>query len=174
MKVFWVLGLFLVGALGAWGTASAEPQLKAVPGPNPDSWIVSGSGFEPHQALYVNQIPCGVLPCGAGAMVGVQEPTADTEGKFVVSMQLLVDFVPHPGQTDRLIAAYGKGWTQDQVDHAPGVRVVLHHQGSPGPPATGSGAGEATSLPLVAVIVAALGIAALSATSLVRSRLRRS
>lgn len=119
-------------------TAAADaPYLTADPGRPPDSWIVSGRGFEPFQELYVNQIPCGELPCGAGPMVGFHEVTADAHGDFVVEMQLLVDFEPFWGHTDRLIAAYGKNWTEDQIIDAPQVRVPLHHPGNPLAPAAG-------------------------------------
>lgn len=134
-------GLALSTFAMLWSPATAafaDPQLAAEPGFAPDSWVVSGRGFEPFQELYVNQIPCGELPCGAGPMVGFQEVTADAHGEFVVQMQLLVDFEPFRGHTDRLIAAYGRNWTEDQITDAPRVRVPLHHPGSPRPPGVGT------------------------------------
>jgi hypothetical protein len=70
-------------------------------------------------------------------MVGFHEVTADSHGDFVVEMQLLVDFEPFRGHSDRLIAAYGKNWTEDQIIDAPQVRVPLHHPGNPLAPAAG-------------------------------------
>jgi hypothetical protein len=118
--------------------AQATPSITATLGLEPDSYLVTVRGFEPGATVYVNEISCGSLPCGAGPRGGFQQVVVPEDGVFLVHMQLLTDFLPHPGVTWRLIAAYQAGWTQAQIDAAPTVRIPLHHDGVAAPAAGNS------------------------------------
>ena len=101
----------------------------------------------PGSRVYVNEISCGALPCGAGPQVGFHEVIVTGDGSFLVMVRLSSEFIPLPGVTWRLIAAYGADWSQAQIDAAPTVRVPVSHPGNVSPPETGTGSAvEDTSL----------------------------
>ena len=159
-----LVALAAVSVFAGSVSAQATPAITAMPSTTPDSYVVSGSGFVPGTQLYVNEIPCGALPCGSGPQPGRQEVTVGSNGTFIVSMQLQTG--ENLGRGYRLIAAYGFEWTRDQIIAAPTVRVAESHPGTgvaqtPVPPATGSGSAtagqESTSLwPFLAASAAAI------------------
>ena len=142
--------------------AQASPKLSAAASTQPDTYIITGAGFQPGAQLWVNEIPCGELPCAAGSQPGAQLVTVGSDGTFRVEMALTGLNV---GRGYRLIAAYGEDWTQDQINSAPTVRVPEYSPGSSAPaaPSVGTGRevkeGSASALPLAAALLFASGVA---------------
>lgn len=162
-----------VGGLSvSLGLASAQvsPALSAVATDAADTYIVSGSGFEPGAELWVNEISCGELPCGAGLQPGSQRVTVGSDGTFEVEMALAPD---DKGRGYRLIAAYGEDWTQEQIDQAPTIRVPEYSPGTtaPAPPSVGTGVGADTQgVPVWPLAGAALLLSAALAVTAHRTR----
>ena len=159
---FSALAALLVGASAA---AQSSPSISAVLGPQPDSYLVTVSGFVPGATVYVNEVSCGALPCGAGPAVGFQQVIVPESGAFKLTMELSRDFRPHPGVTWRLIAAYAAGWTDAQINAAPTVRIPLHHDGVTAPSVGNSWrTSQSGRWPWLAELIAVLGVGAMSAT----------
>lgn len=168
-----VPSLLLLFAAVAVNVPSARAQsgatITATPGSAPDSYTVAGTGFVSAAKIKVIEVTCRPLPCAAGGG-GLTMATVDATGRFSVTLTLS-DIVP-TDRNYRVIAAIPDERAGLATD--PQVQVALHHQGVPKPPATGTGVGDPASLPVVAIIIVALGFAALSASVVGTVAARRS
>jgi hypothetical protein len=117
-------------------------KITAVPAAQADSYLVTGTGFEPGEAIKVIEVTCGELPCAAGGGALVVA-TPDASGSFSVVLVLNPATVP-TDRDYRLIAAFPDSRAGEVTD--PQVRVPLHHAAAtptPGAPPSGTGlAGE--------------------------------
>ena len=126
--------------------------------------------------LKVLEVTCGPLPCGAGGGGSVLA-TVDANGRFSVTLKLS-DIVP-TDRNYRVIAATPNERAGLATD--PQVQIPLHSAAAPtgsgstpGAPATGnSGSPNTDTLPFGAFILAALGLAAASASVLGLAAARR-
>ena len=146
--------------------AQSGPAITATPTGAPDTYTIIGTGFPPNTTLRVGGVTCGELPCAAGGGGGVNPPpVTDGSGKFTATLKLEPGAF-RPGQTQWLIAASpGEGPVPATAAQ---VRVPATGAGpAPGAPATGNrGSPTTNTLPFGAIILAALGLAAASASVL--------
>lgn len=127
----------LPGCIPTLPGAMAGLAVTALPGPFPNSWYITGTGFAPGAYVQLQELTCASVPCpGVGLPVDTQiEATID--GRFSVFTTL------PPGLTEdtRRIVAYERGWLRSQLAVAPGVDVPATHRGVPAgfPPSARTG-----------------------------------
>ncbi|MEO6044351.1 MAG: hypothetical protein ABIQ47_10570 [Tepidiformaceae bacterium] len=155
-------------------SAQAGASITATPTGAPDTYTIVGTGFPPNATLRVGGVTCDELPCAAGGGGGIDPaPITNATGGFTAVLKL-DPLAFRPGQTQWLIAASpGDG---PVLATAAQVRVPAIGVGgsAPGAPATGnSGSPTTNSLPFGAMILAALGLAAASASIVGLTAVRR-
>lgn len=173
LAVALVLIVGIGAALASASPAKAEPAIQAVPARAADSYIVSGSGFDPGAKFYVfDESACGgETRCGGGDY-SVGEGFVSASGTFTVNVQLDSSFRPSTGQTHRALSATQDDWNPEQLAQRPFIQVPLSHPGSPGAPNVGNaqpGTGPVAWAD-VAVVAGLVLLGAAGALSVLRRR----
>lgn len=116
----------LPGCMPTLPAAMSGLAVTALPGPYPNSWYVTGTGFAPGARIELQELTCRSVPCpGAGLRVD-QQIEATIDGRFSVLTSLPA------GRTagTRRIVAFERGWLPSQLAVAPGVEVPATHPGA--------------------------------------------
>lgn len=174
MALAWLVASLTLAGGGAYPAAGqSAPALTFALGPERDSYVIGGSGFEPGATIRVIELPCAELPCPSGGLAHADGIPVTTDGSFSALLRTSPSFEPLDARNYRLIVATPTGVAWNLT--SPSVRVPLHHAGAsptPGPPATGAAgpddAAEHGRWPWAALLVGAGG--ALAAASFVRRR----
>jgi hypothetical protein len=101
--------------------------MTALPGPYPNSWYITGTGFAPGAYIELQELTCPSVPCpGRALSVPGGRIAATIDGRFSIFTALAA------GRTEgtRRIVAHEPGWLPSQLAVAPGVDVPAAHTGA--------------------------------------------
>lgn len=117
----------LPGCIPTLPAAMPGLALTALPGPYPNSWYITGTGFARGAYIQLQELTCPSVPCpgeGLSSPSGRIEATID--GRFSVFTALPAG----RSESTRRIVAYERGWLPSQLAVAPGVAVPATHSGA--------------------------------------------
>lgn len=117
----------LPGCIPTLPAAMPGLALTALPGPYPNSWYITGTGFARGAYIQLQELTCPSVPCpGQGLSIPTGRIEAAIDGRFSVFTAL-----PAGGsEGTRRIVAYERGWLPSQYAVAPGVDVPATHSGA--------------------------------------------
>ncbi len=124
---------YMVGAMldeppQGWAGAGCIPTLpgamdrltlSALPGPYPDSWYISGTGFAPGAYIELQEQACPAAPCPGGVDLAATRVEATIDGRFAA----FVTFPGAPIGVGRRIVAFERGWLPSQFVAAPSIEI---------------------------------------------------
>ena len=156
-RSFWLLPVIAVLAIApvfATAVFADGPAISYKLGPTPNSYIISGTGFDPARPVEVMEMPCDTLPCGAEWLGDFVRTAVAPDGSFTAMFTATGDVHNHMDLEHRLILAR----QLPQLAGEPGLPYVLVPMLNPGTapgvsaPNTGSGgAGSVEPPPFVAL-----------------------
>ncbi|MCA9829462.1 MAG: hypothetical protein KC495_03225 [Dehalococcoidia bacterium] len=116
----------LPGCIPTQPSMMAGLSLTALPGPDPNSWYVTGRGFAPGAFVTLQELTCHIAPCDSDPLPVSTRIQAGIDGRFSVYTTL------PPGDTPdtRKIVAYEEGWLDSLFSLAPTVSVPASQPGA--------------------------------------------
>ncbi|MCO5202736.1 MAG: hypothetical protein M9925_13645 [Chloroflexi bacterium] len=116
----------LPGCIPTLPEAMPGLAVTALPGPYPDSWYVTGTGFSPGAYIQLQELTCPSVPCPGEDLSVSRRIEATIDGRFSVFLAL----PEGASEGSRRIVAYERGWLPSQLAAAPGVDVPATHPGA--------------------------------------------
>ncbi|MGD9933604.1 MAG: hypothetical protein AB7T37_07770 [Dehalococcoidia bacterium] len=116
----------LPGCIPTRPSQMASLELTALPGPDRNSWYVTGAGFAPGAYVVLQELTCQTAPCDSDPLPLSTRIQTAIDGRFSVYTTL-------PAGTaagTRTIVAYEEGWLESQFPLAPKVSVPAPHPGA--------------------------------------------
>lgn len=117
----------LAGCIPTLPGAMGRLALSVLPGPYPDSWYVTGTGFAPGASIELQEQTCAAVPCPGAASIAATRVEAAIDGRFAAFAQ----FPDGRAEGTRRIVAFERGWLPAQLAVAPSVEVEAGHPGAP-------------------------------------------
>lgn len=114
------------GCIPTLPAAMGRLTLSALPGPYPDSWYVSGTGFAPGAYIKLQEPTCPAAPCSDGVDLAPSRLEATIDGRF----SAFVSFPGAPMGGRRRFVAFERGWLPSQFAAMPSVDVEAGHRGA--------------------------------------------
>ncbi len=117
----------LPGCIPTLPEAMERLALAVLPGPYPDSWYLTGTGFAPGATIELQEPTCPAVPCPGAANIAATRVEAGIDGRFAAFAQ----FPKGQAEGTRRIVAFERGWLPSQLAVAPSVEVEAGHPGAP-------------------------------------------
>jgi len=114
------------GCIPTLPAAMGRLTLSALPGPYPDSWYISGTGFAPGAYIELQEQACPAAPCPGGLDLAPARLEAAIDGRF----STFVSFPGGPVDGTRRIVAFERGWLASQLVAAPSIEIEGGHPGA--------------------------------------------